>query len=237
MKSFALIGFLFGLLLFSCASTGPLMTASDVAPEDILKQGFIEDFMGSSFNRDRWRLFDYGLGTSYEVDNGLILSSDSERKVIIGIISTFYIVADFNIELSYKIEQYSKKEDRAGGFSILLVTSPYEKFKNGVFLAWIGNYVWRTYITFPIINGEGDKKYIMTESTRDLEGKLRIKRSNGFITTYYLNRDEWVILKKYPMKFSQPLKIFLNIGAGKNVNLKPGPFKVRFTNLKVDVTI
>ncbi len=219
--------------LTSCAPTSPQFSQSDVAPHDVLHKGFVDNFSGTQLDLAQWSKWVRLMGVSPYFSNGIILST-SEEKGISGIITRRYIVDDFDTEVSYEIEQWTQQE---GGYASLGLTS----------VRWTPKtdeiYIKRSiqissgmqiYGTGAVIRG----KYSgigNSEPTQDMKGKLRIRRSNGYVTTFYYQNGQWIVLKNFPMKFNQSIKIVLYLKNVPSKSFKYPRLRARFTNFALAI--
>ena len=188
-------------------------------------------------DNNKWQEYDNNERVLRDIDNALFISSDSRKKMGGGgIVSKFYIAGDFDAEISYKIEKWS--EDYASLFFFIAnwardswIRKEYISIRN---LRYYSNSVSND-VYSALRNSRGVFQAYGTQNTKDMKGKLRIKRTHGEIFTYYGSYGEWILLQSYKEEDNQPFRVGVGI-RNWNRNHGPSSIRVRFTDFKLKLS-
>jgi len=219
------------MLLLSCVST------LNISEDKIIDNGFEDNFKGKTLDNNKWQEYDNNERVLRDIDNALFISSDSRKKMGGGgIVSKFYIAGDFDAEISYKIEKWS--EDYASLFFFIAnwardswIRKEYISIRN---LRYYSNSVSND-VYSALRNSRGVFQAYGTQNTKDMKGKLRIKRTHGEIFTYYGSYGEWILLQSYKEEDNQPFRVGVGI-RNWNRNHGPSSIRVRFTDFKLKLS-
>ena len=185
-----------------------------------LTTGFVETFSEHSVDSTRWEEWNQdNTKLNKQYGNGLILSGGSYEKAKGGIVSKFYLLGNFEIEVSFEIIKWPIYEnpqlDRQRTSLICLYThngkpktdryaaevkrynSPADTFE-GYAINWATKGIWQS-------------EYLPKRLNHSY-GKLRLKRTKrGKFEAFYDDSGSWQPLPGYPDSFDMPVMIGLSV--------------------------
>jgi hypothetical protein len=234
------------VLIQSTKSTSP-QPAKSVFPDGTSKNlttGFVETFSGYGLDSTRWKEWNKdNTKISRQYGKGLTISGGPHEKATGGIISEFYLIGDFDIEVSYEILKWPFYEnpqlDRQRRAAIWLYATN-KKQKSDLYVVDVFRYNHEN-STF---EGYGISWTTMGKRQSDNlpkrlnheKGKLRLKRTKGNFEAFYHESEAWKSLPGYPDSFNMPVKIGLSISNFSSENkVDPTEVEVRFTDLKISL--
>jgi hypothetical protein len=216
---------------------------SDEVTGNKLTSGFAETFSGNGVDSSRWGQWDNDAKPERQYGNGLIISGGAKDKVLSGIDSKFYLTGDFDVEVSYEIIKWPFNEnpelDRHRCANVHLFVHNGKKGSNRYCVSverYNGNKsIFEGYAIAWVIKGELQFDPQPKITTHE-KGKLRLKRENREIQSYFDEGGSWKLMSEIPATFDMPLKIGLGMYnfSSKN-NVVPTEVEVRFTNLKINL--
>ncbi|MBW1669203.1 MAG: hypothetical protein JRJ66_14390 [Deltaproteobacteria bacterium] len=205
----------------------------DILLGRVLKNSLVEQFSSTELNADYWEPFNTWGSVGRETGSGLVLSTRENEKNYGGIRSGFFLVGDFDIQVSFALERWTKKY---ASFYLNVTNGGLhcEEFSTVAIRRQAGYLTSNDYYgSWVSIRGDSDDYSI---KTKDMKGGFRIKRNKGTISTYFKRDGEWILLKEYSAKIEDPLRLHLGI---RNWNKKgifgPSGVKARIKRLEIRV--